>query len=187
MKATSPKPRKARVKIISKPLDEEAQFRNDFLNSPEGKKFQEQCKAQLKVIKKIGDSGDISEIVAAEKRLLESNLDKDPEIKPLWSTDQKKGIEQMSYVEEHVDYVKDTDGYKKNNEAFPNPKQRGKNVPNDEVRKAFREHKIFLNNLTLVQMYEFQNKLLEQRIKNIKIAEDAYIMLQRKALGLDKR
>jgi hypothetical protein len=186
MAATNPKPKKSRVKVISKASDEESQLEKKFLNSPKGKKFQEQCKAELKVLKKIGDGGDITEIVAVEKRLLDSDLDKDPETKSLWTTDQKKGIEQMSYVEEHADLVKDSDAYKKIDKAFSRPIDRSKNLPTDGVRKALREHRVFLSNRTLGQMYEVQKKLLEQRVKNIKIAEGNYISLQRKALGLDK-
>ena len=67
---------------------------------------------------------------------------------------------------------------------FQRPRNRRQGLPDDEARQFFRSHKARLRNRDASRLTREEKRTLIERGTNLRVAEKAYIQLQRVALGL---
>lgn len=77
----------------------------------------------------------------------------------------------------------DPEAYKKNEASFSEKKKQA-GLPLDAAREFFQSHSTRLNNLLSGNSPHCAKLLIRQRKDNLQVVKDAYVELQRKALGL---
>ncbi len=78
----------------------------------------------------------------------------------------------------------DPEGYKKNEPSF-STKKKSAGLPLDAAREFFQSHNTRLDNLLSSKAAHFEKLLVTQRKDNLRVIKEAYVELQRKALGLE--
>ena len=73
--------------------------------------------------------------------------------------------------------------YKENVDTFPSKKKEA-GLPLDAAREFFKSHSTRLTNILSGKSSHYEKVLVRQRKDNLKVIKDAYVELQRKALGL---
>jgi hypothetical protein len=79
------------------------------------------------------------------------------------------------------------EAYKENVVDAYSTKKKPSGLPLDVAREFFQSHNTRLDNLLSGKSPHFEKLLVMQRKENLRIMKDAYIELQRKALGLPKK
>ena len=151
--------------------------------SPQGQKRDNASRQGLAIFKEAAETKDPHIMVAVERAFNQTELDQFAD-SPDMRNSLLIGIRELEIIETYLGYVKDPTKYKIINEACMRKKNRIGNLPNDEARQCLRSHAARLKNLDTSRMDKPERDILEQRRKNIKIAEDAYITLQKTALDI---
>ena len=152
--------------------------------SPEGQLRDRTSATGLDIFKQAAEEGDIGAMVAVERAFNQVELEQFAD-SPDMRNSLLIGIRELEIIETYLGYVKDPAKYKIINEACMRDKNRIGNLPNDEARQCLRSHAARLKNLDTSRMDKPERDILEQRRKNIKIAEDVYITLQKTALDIE--
>ena len=151
--------------------------------SPEGQKRDQIANTGLEIFQEAAETKDPHIIVAVEKAFDQTELEQFAD-SPDMRNSLRQGIRDLEIIETYLGYIKDPAKYKIINEACMRDKNRIGNLPNDEARQCLRSHAARLKNLDTSRMDKPERDILEQRRKNIKIAEDVYITLQKTALDI---
>ncbi len=138
---------------------------------------------ELDGFKKIEATNDIDSMIGAEKTYLEVELEKFADSATMKSS-LRQGIVNLEIIESLLERVRNPDEYKTINAAYVLPKSRRNGLPDDDARKSFRAHATRLTNLDKSRMDKTERSILEQRRKNIRVAEKIYITMQEAALGI---
>jgi hypothetical protein len=97
----------------------------------------------------------------------------------------QKGLET---IEEHIGIVGNPTEYQTVNKSDSLKKMRdSRDLPKDGARQAFRSHDTRLENLDAARLDDTEKDIIQQRQRNIRIAEKLYIERQYKALGIEPR
>ena len=152
--------------------------------SAQGQKRDKIANLGLEIFQEAAETKDPHIIVAVEKAFDQTELDQFAD-SPDMRNSLRQGIRDLEIIETYLGYIKDPAKYKIINEACMRDKNRIGNLPNDEARQCLRSHAARLKNLDTSRMDKPERDILEQRRKNIKIAEDAYITLQKTALDIE--
>lgn len=78
----------------------------------------------------------------------------------------------------------DPEAYKKNEKTYPSKKKEA-GLPLDAARDFFKSHTTRLTNILTGKSSHYEKVLVRQRKENLNIVKDAYVELQRKALGIE--
>lgn len=134
-------------------------------------------------LKEVGKSGDIDLILATEKTLLVTDLtlySNSPAMKGSLTA----AMAELKAAEALLPKVADPTLYGSVNEAHSLPKNRVGGVPRDEARQFFRSHDSRLVNMDKSRLDNEEKAIVDERKRNIRIAEKAYVARQQKVLGI---
>ena len=151
--------------------------------SLEGQERDQILNTGLEIFKKAAEERNIDTMIATERAFNQAEFEQFAD-SPDMRNSLRQGIRDMEIIEIYLGYVKDPAKYKLINETCIRDKNRIGDLPNDEARQCLRSHKARLKNLDTSRMDKPERDILEQRRKNIKIAEDVYIALQKTALNI---
>ena len=152
--------------------------------SPQGRKRDHLSATGLDIFKKAAEERNIHTIIAADRAFNQAELEQFAD-SPDMRNSLRQGIRDLEIIETYLNYVKDPAKYKLINEVCMREKNRRGDLPYDEARQCLRSHAARLKNLDTSRMDKPERDILEQRRKNIKIAEDVYITLQKTALNIE--
>jgi len=138
----------------------------------------------MNTVKAIGRDGDLPTILTAEKSILTNEL-RFYGNSAGHKSSLKAALQDLVQAEKHLSIVADKDRYASHNELFQRPKNRRGGLPYDEARQFFSAHNTRLLNQDRARMSETEKRTVKARRANIRKAEQAYIALQQKALGLE--
>jgi hypothetical protein len=153
-------------------------------NTPSAEIYRKSQVNVLDAVKALGQEGNITAILSAEKMILDNEL-------RLYgnSSGMRKSLgaalHELKQAEKHRKMVKDKDSYALVDSLFQRPKNRHGGLTYDEARQFFSAHKTRLLNQDRSRLSETEKQTLKVRRSNIRIAEKAYITLQQQALGID--
>lgn len=134
-------------------------------------------------LKEVGQSGDVALIIATEKALLVTDL-------TLYSNSGamanslKTALLELKAAEALLPKVADPSLYKSVDEAHSLPKNRIGGVPRDEARQFFSSNAARLLNMDKSRLDREEKAIVEERKRNMRIAEKGYTALQHKVLGI---
>lgn len=134
-------------------------------------------------LKEVGKTGDVGLILATEKTLLVTDL-------TLYSNSSAmKGslttaLAELKAAEKLLPKVADAALYKSVDESLSLPKNRIGGVPKDEARQFFRSHDSRLTNMDKSRLDDEEKAIVDERKRNVRVAEKSYISLQQKTLGV---
>ena len=94
------------------------------------------------------------------------------------------GLAELGGAEHHLEIVRSPDRYRSLDKLFQRQRNRRQGLPDDEARQFFRAHNARLLNQDRSRLTNEEKRTLEARRSNLRVAEKAYIALQREALGL---
>lgn len=134
-------------------------------------------------LKDVGKSGDIGLILATEKTLLVTDLTlyaNSPAMKNSLGT----ALAELKAAEKLLPKAADPALYKSVDDDHSLPKNRSQGVPKDEARQFFRSHDTRLTNLDRSRLDNEEKAIVDERKRNVRVAEKLYISLQQKTLGV---
>jgi hypothetical protein len=137
----------------------------------------------LTQIKKIGQSNDLASIVAAERLLVQNDLDRYANSRDMKSS-LSGTLEDFDRIEKHMAWVADPAQYRMVNETHDKEKNRIRGVPKDEARQAFASHLTRLGNLHKSRLTVEEKAILDARVTNIATGAKLYEQMQAKAIGI---
>jgi hypothetical protein len=152
----------------------------DFLifNSTNKKGFQQKKLARLK---EIGAFGNLENIIAAEKFLVQFDLKEHANSKSMVLS-LKTAQEELEVIETGIGLVDAPESYKFV-DATHKQRRDNQDLPKDGARKAFRSHIARLENYDKSKSDDHEKAIIQAKRQNIAIAEKLYIERQKKALG----
>ncbi len=174
---------KNHAKNITIAVSTERLFYDKLLKTNQSKNIDRIRNRVAKSFQDAGDSNDIDSIIASEKSYHEIELEKFADSATMKSS-LRQGIVNLEIIESLLECVRNPDEYKTINAAHLLPKSRRNGLPDDDARKSFRAHATRLTNLDKSRMDKTERSILEQRRKNIRVAEKVYITMQEAALGI---
>jgi len=121
--------------INTKRLDERARYVR-LERTSEAEKLRKAQMSIFKTVKEIGQTGDITTILTAEKSILTNDLrlyGNSPGMK----NSLESALLDLGQAEKHLALVQDPEAYKKLDELIQRPKNRVGGVPKDEARQFF--------------------------------------------------
>jgi hypothetical protein len=131
----------------------------------------------------IGKSGNLEDIVAAEKLIVKFDLKEYANSKNMASS-LKTAQEELEAIEINIGLVGDPKRYKEIDLSHVQHKVRdSRDLPLDGARIAFRSHNARLVNYDKTKSNDHEKSIIQARRQNIRIAENLYIERQEKALG----
>ena len=151
--------------------------------SPQGRARDRLSATGLDIFKQAAEEGDIGAMVAVERAFNQAEYEQFAD-SPDMRNSLRQGIRDLEIIETYLNYVKDPARYKRINETYMREKNRRGDLPYDEARQCLRSHAARLKNLDTSRMDKPERDILEQRRKNMKIAEDVYIAKQKTALNI---
>jgi hypothetical protein len=138
---------------------------------------------KLAVLKEIGASGNLENIIAAEKFLVQFDLNEYANSKNMASS-LTIAQKELEAIETNIGLVGDPRRYKEIDLSHAQPKVRdARDLPLDGARIAFRSHHARLVNYDKTKSDDHEKAVIQVRQQNIRIAEKRYIERQEKALG----
>ena len=170
------------LEIISLSSDSQSVINNAIFNTSDGELLEIAYAEQLEAFQEVGKRRDIDCILAGEKIFLQVELYKFAD-SPSMKSSLKEGLNDIKIIDTLLLKVRNPDEYKSIDDAHIRAKSRRNGLPDDDARKSFRSHATRLINLDRGRMDKTERSILDQRRKNIMIAEKAYIALQEAALG----
>ena len=151
--------------------------------SPEGQERDRVMRLGLDIFKKAAEERNAHTIIAADRAFNQAEFEQFAD-SPDMRNSLRQGIRDLEIIETYLNYVKDPARYKRINETYMREKNRRGDLPYDEARQCLRSHAARLKNLDTSRMDKPERDILEQRRKNMKIAEDVYIAKQKTALNI---
>jgi hypothetical protein len=139
--------------------------------------------ALLDRVQKIGQSSDLSTLLAAERFLVQNELDRYANSSSMVAS-LTAAVAEIKAIEKLLPLVADPFRYKIADDLFSLTRSKVRGVPDDEARKSFRSHRTRVQNLDRSRLTIEEKEVLAARQDNLKIAEALYEELQRKALGI---
>ena len=137
----------------------------------------------LETLKAIGQSGDLSLILTAERGFLENDLQQYAN-SPAMRSSLTTALLEMKAAERLLGKVSDPGAYRQIDEEHSLPKNRAGDLPRDEARQFFSAHAARLLNQDKSRLDDDEKRVIDQRKRNIRAGHDLYKALQRAALGL---
>ena len=140
---------------------------------------------KIEFLKDLGNSGDIDAILEAERDMLKFTL----ELK-LNHKKQRQSIEaalsEINQAFKMLERVRDPERYQETDQVHGSKKKRDKRnaLPMDDARNFFDAHSARFTNMNKSEMTVTEKRVIDIRQKNIRLAKDLYIDLQRHALGV---
>jgi len=153
---------------------------------PSAGRFKEAQTELLTTVKDVGRHGDLSTIMSVEKAILKNELRLYGNSEGMKSS-LGAALQDLNQTEKHHIIVQDKKRYATVDELFQRPKNRRGGLPYDEARQFFNAHKTRLLNQDRSRLSETEKKTINARRSNIRVAEQAYIALQQKALGIETK
>jgi hypothetical protein len=142
---------------------------------------------RLAVLKEIRSSGNLENIIAAEKFLVQFDIREYANSKNMTSS-LSTAQEELETIETNIGLVSDPKRYKVVDTSIAQRKLRDTHdLPLDGARIAFRSHNARLVNYDKARSDDHEKAIIQARRQNIKIAENLYIERQEKALGREPR
>lgn len=96
----------------------------------------------------------------------------------------KTALDELKAAEALLPKAADFILYKAVDEAHSLPKNRIGGVPRDEARQFFRSHDARLVNMDKSRLDDEEKVIVDERKRNIRVAEKGYMALQQKTLGV---
>ncbi len=169
-------------KILRK-LNEDWEWYNQKETTKEAQVFHESLKETLGLLKDVRKTKDPAYILEIEKSILEHSLNNNANSAEMKSS-LKTGLAELEAGLEFLQIVQNSDQYQAiKRGSVPKDIQGG--LPLDGFRKFERSHRTRLANLLKATTPIPEKNLLRQRIENLKTAREAYMDMQRKALGIE--
>ena len=135
-------------------------------------------------VRKVARSGDLGLIVATEKAIVEGDLARYANSKAMTHS-LESALDDLAIIEKHMLIVADKSLYRFLDETHRRPKNRKNGLPLDEAREALASHRTRLDNMDKSRLDEDEKSIVDARKDAMKKANDLYIALQKKALGMD--
>ena len=161
--------------------------------SPQGQERDRVMRLGQEMFERAAEEGDIGRrggvganlaiIIAVERAFIQAELDQFAD-SPTMRTSLREGIKNLEIIETYLTHIKDPARYRLINDDHALEKNRRGNLPYDEARQSLRSHITRLRNLDTSRMDKPERTILEQRRKNMIIAEDVYIAKQKTALNI---
>ena len=137
----------------------------------------------LSAVTAVGRTGSMDTILAAERAILDNELRQYGNSARVRQS-MNVGLTELAGAEHHLEIVRSPDRYRSLDKLFQRPRNRRQGLPHDEARQFFRAHNARLLNQDRSRLTNEEKRTLEGRRSNLRVAEKAYIALQRDALGL---
>ncbi len=155
-----------------------------ILESPAQKKHNEGLMKTVLHLRKQAKIGDISAMLADERLILSHTLEFSAN-SPQEKNSLKSAIAQLDEAHKCFEnLLADPEAYKKNEPSF-STKKKSAGLPLDAAREFFASHNTRLDNLLAGKSSHYEKLLFTQRKDNLYIIREAYVELQRKALGME--
>lgn len=135
-------------------------------------------------IRKVTQSANLGLIVATEKAVVRGDLSRYANSKAMTHSLQA-ALDDLAIIEKHLDIIADKSRYQFVAEVYSRPRNRKNGLPLDEARQALASHHGRLENMDKSRLDEDEKAIVEARKAAMKTANDLYIALQEKALGMD--
>ena len=130
-------------------------------------------------LQEIGESGGIDAILAAERQNLENELEHHADSKDM-RTSLTNGLNELDLAVDELRKVRDPAVYQAIDEENRWPKRRdSKGLPKDQARLFFASHGTRIISLRKSRTLGLEKAVITARRKNIDIARDIYMDLQR--------
>ncbi len=151
--------------------------------TPEALTFQEGLKDTLGIYKELAEAKNPEAILKAEQIALVQEKEFANSSEMVNSI--KPGLTQIEEARQSLELVQDSEAYQKVASAFSGKRKQG-GLPLDGFREFIKSHQARLTNRLKSDGSHAEKNLLRQRKKNLTIANEQYIGMQRKALGMPK-
>jgi hypothetical protein len=140
----------------------------------------------LEQIREVGKSGDLEGIIAVEKAIVQSDLDRYANSKGMVSS-LKNAVMELEAVQNLLTIVDDKHQYAHVAKAYSFPKNRKSGLPWDEARQALSSHYARLNNLDKSRLADDEKSIIDARRNNIFNASKLYAHRQAKTLSVESK
>jgi len=137
----------------------------------------------LKYVQDVGQRGDLKEIVATERVLLESELEHHTN-SALQKSSLETALTDLSIAQKLIHVVSNKAAYSPIANAYKRPKNRPLGLPLDEARQAFASHATRLANPDKIRISDLEKAIFNARRQNITHAHLLYRQEQAKTLGV---
>lgn len=134
-------------------------------------------------LKEVGQSGDIGLIIATEKALLVTDLTLYANSRAMTSS-LKTALTELQAAEKSLPLVHDPVLYRAVDDSHGHPKSRIGDVPKDAVRRFCSSNAARLLNMDKSRLDGEEKAIVEERKRNMRVADKLYAGLQQKALGV---
>ena len=151
--------------------------------TPEARRRAKLRASLLQDLKDVGQNGDLSLILATERRFLENDLQQYAN-SPAMRDSLTAALAEMKAADRLLGKVSDPGAYRQVDEEHSLPKNRAGDLPRDEARQFFSAHAARLLNQDKSRLDDDEKRVIDQRKRNIRAGHDLYKALQRTALGL---
>jgi len=157
--------------------------REDAARTQASRRLQAVRKGLQNYVATVGQTGDLSLIIATEKAIVDGDLKRHAN-SPEMTNSLDTALAELDVIEHHLALVADPLRYQTVNEAYSLPRNRRNALPYDEARQAMASHQTRLANLDKSRLSADEKMLIERRKDNIKTASRIYINLQTQAIGM---
>ncbi len=162
-------------------LNEERATYLDVLSTSASHAYTTVQRALIEELLSIKGRQDLSALLAAEQAIVQNEL-----VHNCNSTAMRKSfseaLDELSVMQKLAIKARHCETYAGINEAYQLPHNRRGDLPYDEARQSFVTHSARLRDLLTARLSHTQKKLIQCRLKNLRMAWQLYIGLQRKAL-----
>ncbi|TIH11384.1 hypothetical protein D0S45_20165 [Marinifilum sp. JC120] len=149
--------------------------------TPEALAFQGGLKGTLEMYKELAEAQDPEAILKAEQIALVQEKEFANSAEMVNSI--KPGLTQLDEARQSLERVHDSDAYQKAASTYAGKRKQG-GLPLDGFREFIKSHQARLTNRLKADGSHEEKNILRQRKTNLKVANEAYMKLQKKALGI---
>ena len=156
-----------------------------FQEANESRPVQNLRKARRRLlahVREVVQGGDLEQIVATEKFIVEGDLSRYANSKAMISS-LKNALVEIAAIERHIDIVKNPASYRAVDHVHRLPRNRKADLPFDEARQALASHRARLANMDKSRLTDEEKELVDARRDAVQSAEKQYIELQEQALA----
>lgn len=152
-------------------------------DSPGAEDYRASQAKLLDVVKAVGREGSIEAIIAAEKSILINERQFYGDSAGMRGS-LDTALKDIADLEKHVVTMRTPKAYATLAGHFGHPRNQRSGLPLDGARKAIAAHDTRLLNSDKSRLTETERRTLDVRRANLRIAEKAYVAMQRQALGV---
>ena len=135
-------------------------------------------------LKELGRSDDLDGILQSEKVFLENDLIHYGNSKAMRGS-LELALNEHGAAVRLAAQVRDPAVYQAVDRSYSLEKNRISGVPRDEARQYFRSQSARLLNMDKSRLEKEEKKIVDERRRNLRVAEKAYAQLQERALGIE--